>query len=600
MPEVPLSKVSLSFAKLVATPTETAWSQVYNAGNLFVCLALTIPEADEEISLHAIGKDIFNILQSEFFTLPEKNTEHIKNAIRTSLDTVPQNVTCSLTLAFFKDAALFVFISGSGKIVMKRGEKIGILLTKQDEEEEIISASGYMQNADTIILETGNFSKGISHDTVNQALELELPNDIVEALSPQILKQDDGAQAAIIVAYHGSSGTMTPDSEESEDELQQQQEHLSQEQPQDEIHEDSKPEQDYEKEEEPKPTRAPLKLPQLPHFNLNLGFNHKRKLYFNIAVILAIILIVSIFFTAKKYHDDKQKALFQSIYPTAKQYYSEGQGLASVNASLSQEDYKKAETLLKNGEPKFPKGSTERGQIDDLLAQVENGLQGNTAGVTISATPVQAPNHSLLAVEQAHSNGLALGQDNQNVYVITNKIITSVSKTDGSSKDIIKNNSDWVSPVAVVPYQGNIYVLDQKKGLLKFVQGSGGYGKSNYFNGSAPDLTQATGLAIDGSVWILFKDGTVMDYLKGKSQGISLSGLTKNLSNPSKIATDITMENFYVLDNGNARVVKFDKNGKYQNAFSSTAVTNAKDFDVSEINKKALIFSGGKVYQIDM
>src|SRR6185312_10453942 len=123
MPEAPAAKVSLSFAKLVATPTETAWSQAYNAGNLFLCLSLSKQEEDEETSLHALGKDLFNVLQSEFFTLQEKNIDHIKRAIHTSLTSVPQNVTCCLTLAFFKDATLLVFISGNGKIVMKRGEK---------------------------------------------------------------------------------------------------------------------------------------------------------------------------------------------------------------------------------------------------------------------------------------------------------------------------------------------------------------------------------------------------------------------------------------------------------------------------------------------
>src|SRR6266404_5649601 len=140
MPEASTAKVSLSFAKLVATPTETAWSQAYNAGNLFVCLSLSLDETDKELSLHALGKDLFNVLQSEFFTLQEKNTEHIKKAVQTSLASVPQNITCCLTLAFFKDSTLLVFISGSGKIVMKRKEHVGTLLVKQNDEPEIISA----------------------------------------------------------------------------------------------------------------------------------------------------------------------------------------------------------------------------------------------------------------------------------------------------------------------------------------------------------------------------------------------------------------------------------------------------------------------------
>src|SRR5215469_7531284 len=155
MPEAqPASKVSLSFAKLVATPTETTWSQAYNAGNLFVCLSLSIEEEDEELSLQALGKDLFNVLQSEFFTLQEKNTENIKKAIQTSLESVPHNVICCLTLAFFRDDMLFVFISTSGKIVMKRGDKVGTLLAKSDETDDVIvSASGFVENADTLVLE---------------------------------------------------------------------------------------------------------------------------------------------------------------------------------------------------------------------------------------------------------------------------------------------------------------------------------------------------------------------------------------------------------------------------------------------------------------
>src|ERR1700729_4357956 len=104
MPENhPAPKVSLSFAKLVATPTETSWSQAYNAGNLFACLSLKVEEVTEEISLHAIGKDLFNVLQSEFFTLQEKNTASIKMAIQTSLENIPSSVEIDLTLAFFRD-----------------------------------------------------------------------------------------------------------------------------------------------------------------------------------------------------------------------------------------------------------------------------------------------------------------------------------------------------------------------------------------------------------------------------------------------------------------------------------------------------------------
>lgn len=592
MPEsTPAAKVSLSFAKLVATPTDISWSQAYNAGNLFACLSLAVEEATEELSLHVLGKELFNVLQSEFFTLEEKNTATIKSAIQTSLEKLPEQVTVSLILAFFKDTTLLVFIAGSGKIVMKRGEKIGVLLAKHNAYDGTVSsAAGFVNHTDTIILETGQFAQGIAQETVTQALELALPNDIVEALSPQIHKQDNGAQAAIIISYQGSSAPHQYEDSEPEEEQT-----LSS------LYTDETSLQPEERETEQSETRQrkPLHLPKLPQFHLRFSLNHRRRLFLNVALILAFLLIISIFYTIKKSNADREQALFQSFFPTAQQFYSEGQGLATVNAALSQESYSKAEKLLKDNQQKFPRGSKDSQQIADLLTKVDTAMQNGVTGQTTQTTESQAQPHSLLAVEQTN-NGIAFGQDDTAVYSITSSAISSIGKTNGTTKTLIKNNGDWASPVAVVPYEGNLYVLDQKKGVLKFVSGSSEFGKTTYFKDAAPDLSQAVGMAIDKSVWILLKDGTLMDYTSGKSNNITITGLPKPLSSPTKIATDISMTNIYVLDQGNSRIVVFDKNGKYQNAYNAPVIAQAKDFDVSEKDKTITLLSGSKVWKFSL
>jgi hypothetical protein len=615
MPEAnSATKLSLSFAKLVATPTETSWSQVYNAGNLFVCLSLTTETEDEETSLHALGKEIFNILQSEFFTLQEKNTAAIKAAIQTSLTNIPLTTEVCITLACFKDTTLLVFIAGSGKIVIKRKEKIGVLLTQQTSNRAITSASGFVENGDVFLLETGPFAKNISQDMVTQALELELPNDIAEALSPQIHQKNDGAQAAIVISYQGASAaTFLEEEGYEEPEIQHKNEKES-------IPEIEKEQQTFDPtptsytpqiadeeldEEIEEPQKPRFRMPSLPKISLPLPkmamhLNHRRRLFLNISLILAVLLVLSVVFTIKKYHDEKDQRLFQSIYPQAQQYYSEGKGLETVNASLSQQKYQKAESLLKNGEKKFDSHSKQYEQITNLLTQVEDAMSGGTTGETTDTAAVSPEPHSLLSVALAMSSGLAFGEDDNAVYVITTKAITSVSKNDGSKKDIIKNDNYWTSPQAVVPYQGNIYVLDQKKGVLKFVAGGGGFGESSYFKSATPDLSQATGMAIDGSVWLIFSDGTLMQFTKGQSNDLKISGLTKPLRKPTKIVTDITMENIYVLDPGSSRLVQFDKNGKYQNSYTASVISQAKDVTVSEKEKKALVLSGGKVYQLDL
>lgn len=583
MPEShPTAKSSLSFAKLVATPTDTAWSQAYNAGNLFACLSLTLEKSNEELSLHALGKEIFSVFHSEFFTLQEKNTATIKEVMQKSLEKLPQEILVSLTLAYFKENTLIICIAGSGKVMMKRGEKVGILLAIQGAYIGIpTAASGYLTNGDTIVLETGQFSASIPQETVIKALELALPNDIVEALSPQMHEQDNGAHAAIVITHHGITQAVPIEPPENST-LASLYEQAS-------IDESSETAAQTTK-------HFSLRLPAVPQLHLN----HRRKLFLNIALIIILLLGTSIFLTLKKGNDDKQQVVFQSIYPPAAQYYEEGKGLESLNVSLSQESYHKAEKLLKDGETKIKKGTREYQQIEDLLTKVTSSIQGGSAGKLANAQAVEPEKHSLLAVEKAMKSGVDFGQDTQNVYVITDNVITSISKSDGTTKDSIKNKDTWVSPQAVVPYQRNIYVLDQKKSVLKFVPSADGFGKSSYFSGTAPDLSSATGMAIDKSVWLLFKDGTIMKYTSGTSDNFKVSGLEKPLSNPAKIVTDSTMESVYILDVGNSRVVQFDKKGAYKNAYNASVIAKAKDFEVLEKEKKLLIFSGDKVWQISL
>src|ERR1041385_2736961 len=104
-----LSKSNISFAKLSATPTEKAWSQAYNAGNLFACLSLSSPDGEELHALQTLGKDLFSNLEAEFFTLEEKTLATITEAITKSTKHIPETISLAFCLAYFKDTALYLF-----------------------------------------------------------------------------------------------------------------------------------------------------------------------------------------------------------------------------------------------------------------------------------------------------------------------------------------------------------------------------------------------------------------------------------------------------------------------------------------------------------
>lgn len=606
MPDTPFPvKPSLSFAKLVATPTETAWSQAYNAGNLFACLTLIKKEPNETISLPSLGKDSLNILESEFFTLEEKTTEAIKKAVTASLEALPADVEKNITIALFKDDQLTIFIAGSGKVLMKRGEQTGVLLEKyaQYDKDDITSASGFLLHNDTIILESGEFAKKVSAEAIASALELSLPNDIVEVLTPQIHEHEDGAQSAIVITFHSAN----PQSLGSDELMYPQKQSLaslySPEKETPPLYNDNRDNQ-YQEEElienEETPEKRKFELPKvnLPKLGIrHFPLNHKRKLYLTVAIILASLLIISIFMAVKKQSDEAQQTAFQNIYTTAKQYYDEGQGLESLNPTLSRESYLKAQQKLQESEGKIAKGSEEDKQIQELVSQVESALKGSSPENTTESKETTAKEHSLLAVEKENPTAAGFGQDDKLIYFIDAESISSQSKSSGAKKTVIKNNDSWDTPKAVVPYQANIYILDQKKGVIKYI---GTSSKSNYFASESPDLSKATGMAIDGSVWIVTSDGKILKYTKGKKDNFGLTGFDKSLNNPSKIYTTVEMNDVYILDNGNKRIVKINKDGTFQKAITSPVIAQAKDFDIIESDKKVYVLSNNKVYEFPL
>lgn len=626
------AKPTLSFAKLVANPTDLAWSQAYNAGNLFACLALSLDEPVEEVSLQTVGKDVFNLLQSEFFALEEKTPETIKEAIKVSTANLPEAVHISLTLANFKESALTVFIAGTGKIAMKRGERIGKLLSKNTLDEEIVFASGFLKNADTIILQTGHFAQGIPPQTVESALDLELPNDIVEALSPQVLEQDNGAQAAIVIKYNGpASQHAQKHTEEDEDQtlgsaVQDEEAVIGREEPNElpdkpekselsepPVHDDEPtpmaqkdlaPElhsEEIQPDEEPEDKKPRFRLPSLPSFSKpRLDLTHRRKLYLSVAVIIFILLAGSIFFTMKKQADDERKALFQQIYPSALKEYETAQGIESLNPEGSRESYQSAASKLQEGEAKIAKGTEEYKQIEELLAKVNAELNDTAEPESNTVKETTPDKNALVAIAKANPDAKGLGQNTTSVYLVSADNVSTVTKSSGNKKELVANDNAWTSPQAVVPYQTNFYVLDQKNGVLKFVPSGSTYTKSSYFTGPAPNLTQATGMAIDSSVWIVTKDGKILKYTRGAQDTFGLSGLSKPLSNPSKIVTDSSMDSIYVMDNGNRRIVQFDKKGVFQKEYSAGVIANAKEFELDQKNNRFLILSGDKIWELPM
>jgi hypothetical protein len=597
----------ISFAKIAANPTPTTWSQTYNAGKLFAVLSLEKKIKAEEESkeeekieekdfLAILGKGILDTLENEYFALEEKELDPIKNAILITAHKVPEDVKASFVVIALVKNVLYVFILGSGKTYLKRGENFGpILQLSLDENVPIKAASGFAQEGDVIILETKQFSEIIPVEKLTSIIDNLPPNEIVETLAPTIHGHEQGGAAAIIVSFKEVT------KEEITKQLSEDGENLNEE------------EKNLEDVEE-----APIKTTSNPNALLEgvsaffrglfgklkpretRRFNHSKKMYLPIAIVIVIVLVASVFLAIKKQNEAKVKAMFNSVYPQAEKKYEEGQSLVDLNQNLARDSFTSSKKVIDENLPKFTKNSNEQKQLLDLLTKVNKEIAKASGINEVLASEVGNDQSDFLSFVNS-SKATAFGEDKDNIYSVDKDGIYQTTKGKENTKSIIKNDGNWKTPAGVSPYLSNIYVLDKTKGgVIKFVGGDSGFGKANYFTDTEPDLSTAKSIAIDGSIWILLSDGTILKYTKGKADAFNVTGLDSPFLNPTKIYTNVDLNNIYVLDNGNSRIIVLDKTGNYKEQYSTGVLSSAKELEILESDKKILILSSGKIYKIDI
>ena len=591
----------ITVGKIVANATETGWSQAYHAGGFTAVVSLTTEKVSEESPLQASGKELLDTLVSEYFTLTTKDLDTVRQAVVATIEKAPKHVDVSLIVAAVVKNVLYVVIANEGKVLLKRGEKLGMLLavTPQD-SEKIASVSGFLEHNDIVLLYTSGFAKIFPHDELAEAFDNKTAEELAEFFAPKVHAGENGDASALVFSYQEDEATYQAVPEElahaqkviahpqhEEEPLREKEEKT----PAAPVHTEVS---NFERAEDKKLPgfEKPLGTPRRP------GFSHRQKLFLTITVLLGLVMIGSIFVFQMRQNAAKQQELFQSLYQPAKSKYDESLGLLDLNKSLAIEDLQSVVTQLTDAKPKFPANSEEEKQIVTLLAQANKTLADAKKVPLITAQKAADTASPLLQFAAKHDSAY-ITQDDTNFYTADNTGITQYNKKTLASKQVIKNNGDYKNVGGLGAYLGNLYLLDTKDGIIKYV---GGTTKATYFaDGVNPDLTNAVYLTIDGSIWVLASDGSITKYTKGKQDSLTVSGLDKPLSGPTQIFTTVDFDNIYILDKGNARVVVLKKDdGSFVAQYASDTVRSAIGMDVSEKDKKIYLLSTGTVYQLDL
>jgi hypothetical protein len=182
-----------------------------------------------------------------------------------------------------------------------------------------------------------------------------------------------------------------------------------------------------------------------------------------------------------------------------------------------------------------------------------------------------------------------------------------IEYTDGNAQFADTADVQWHSGVDMATYSNKVYLLDAiSKQIWKYQRGNSGYsGASAYFSAAPDDLANAVSLAVDGKVWVLLKDGTLLQYFAGDPVKYTIKKAPlASFQGAVRVYTDIDMTQLYILDAVAKRIFVYDKSQKtddltYSSQYALDALPGTlTDMMIDKSNHMVYVTTDTGLYQM--
>lgn len=628
-----MQNFSVQAAKIVGTPSQKTWSQVHTffpedfkkkEKRGILLAVLSFAGIEEGIEALSAGREILSRLHEEYYGQIEIPVlEQLKRAVnRVCQEFTGEEQKLEICAGVLLGDVLYLVISGGGQVWLKRQ---GVLGRALEGNGEVIDGSGLLEEGDILVLGTSSFFRALGQGVLRAALESGEPAEAVEALATLVHGQQSSSQAAALIGkIHEESSEMSnasPTVLESQTGIKSLFSGIVARIPRYRVR-----------------PALPARFAEALARRAGRPQVRSQKTILTIAIILIILLVLSIILGARKRQQEDAYQRFTKIYEEVRSLAEQGEGLVGINPSQARQMLASAQQKISQLEEL----KIESHKTDELKKRIETALGGVVKEYQLSEVPtltdltlvgqggrgdilslsgkylvildksqsrvfgfdIARKSGEILAGGEVLSNSQFLTSTADFVFVLAKEGLTQIGiknkKIEGGK---IETDKEWGEITAMKAYGGNLYFLDREKNIIwRYSTTEEGFGtKQNWFaRGVSPDLSSVVSMSIDGVIWFLTQDGKILKFIQGAPVAFGVAGLDKPFLNPSIIYTDSEAGNLYILDKGNNRIVVLAKSGEYQSQYLWDGVSGVSDMVVSEAEKKILLLSGSKIYQIDL
>lgn len=175
---------------------------------------------------------------------------------------------------------------------------------------------------------------------------------------------------------------------------------------------------------------------------------------------------------------------------------------------------------------------------------------------------------------------------------------------DGRMSFVDTVDGSFKQGTSIVGYSNKFYILSPETNqIYRYVRRKDKFDAVEEWNVNA-DLKDAVSFAIDGNVYVLKGTGDVLKLFSGNQETFSLKKAPINaMESPTKIFTELDMNQIYILEPAKQRVMIFDKDSRTGDAvFSKQLVfdemTDLRDLYVDKNTSRLYLVDQSKVYEV--
>lgn len=584
-------RVKSSIGLAVGPVDTTHWGQVLVTPSAYGILEVS----DDAGQAQQKGARILSLL-GEKLSAPLTNLSAVEKAAQ---DAWEAGIT-SLIVFVCVQRVVYLVVCGKGSVFVKRGRELAKLMQGEG------SVSGEVREGDTILLVSEKFAKVLTHADIVGMFDLGNAVDIAQKLTIA-LHEHQGAEGAVALVF------------------------------------------EVEKFEEVEPVIVTPQEPQKKEASKRTAYfiQHLRDIRHNpvrlrraLAILVTSVFLLSVVAGVWKQTTAKKNEHATIVLSDAQHAFEEGVALLELNPVKGRERLESAKSLL---EPEVssvnPRTKLGRDiqllfdQVNDNLTQSLQITQGSLAlfydmellkkgaaatsvalsgttlivgdesGASVYRLDIATKKAAILAGGIQMTGVSSVAQHGDIMYALTSEGITATNWEDKKTIVVVPKNEAWGSVSSLISFGGNLYLLDSVKSRIwKYTATEKGFSDiREYLNpDTLPDLSRATNMTIDGTVWVGTRQGKIFRFVQGKEETFLPKGVEPALGADVMVYVTDENKNMYVLDRLNNRVVVLDKDGVYLSQYRFAAGSNVRSFVVSEGEKKILLLADGKIFSIDL